>query len=266
MKQPFLKKNELTLYNADCRSAISLLGDGNVDMVFADPPFNLDKEYEQGENGWKDEAEYYDWCSQWIRTGWELLRPGGTFWLMTIQKHLNRMWTELDKGGSFRKLIIWKNSSMPIKDNFCTVFQPILYFVKPPEDECVFNYGFETRVSSAVLPWGRENKSHSITDIWDDIPFISGGCMASKEAILIPGTKKKAHDCQMPMSLARRMVGYTTNEGDSVVDMFCGSGTVPEACWMLGRGCTAFEDKERHCELISGRMEANWGEDSFLEV
>jgi len=263
---PFFEKDGVKLYHSDCISGLKEIAPGSADLVFADPPFNLKKEYEKGDEGWKDDDEYYQWCGRWISEAWTILRPGGTFWLMTIQKHLNVMWTELSKGGTYRKLIVWKNSSMPLKTNFCTAFQPILYFVKPPEDDCVFNYGFEKSKAPVKLTYGRVNESGSITDIWDDIPFISGGCIVSREAILIPGTKKKMHDCQMPIRLARRILGYTTEEDSLTVDLFCGSGTMLEAAWALDRACIGFEDKERHCKTIVSRMESAFGEDSIFDV
>jgi DNA modification methylase len=179
----------------------------------------------------------------------------GSFFLMTIQEHVGAMWEPLSKGGTFKNMIVWKNSSMPVKNRFCIAYQPILWFVKDPENY-TFNYGFEKRESNVVLPWGRKNNAHSIRDIWDDIPFVSGGCISSKEAILAPGTKRKKHPAQMPVKLANRMIGYCTNEGDTVLDLFCGSGTMPFACSLSGRKCIGIEKSPIYCDDIVKRVTA----------
>jgi len=263
--KPFVDSGSIKVYNNDCNKALSVVGHEGADLVFADPPFNVGKKYERGERAFKSDEDYYGWCARWISDAWVMLRPGGSFWLMTIQRHLGEMWKQLARRGTYRKLIVWKNSSMPIRDNFCTAFQPILYFSKPGGDP-VFNYGFERKMTPVKLTYGRQTRDGAITDIWDDIPFLSGGCISSRETIFLPGTNKKAHDCQMPVALARRAVGHTTNTGETVVDMFCGSGTVPEACWLLGRNCIAFEKDSEYVGLISERMSRLVGQDSLLSV
>ena len=225
--------------------------DRKIDLVFADPMFNLNKEYASS-NDYRE--DYYDWCKQWIKKCWGLLNDSGCFWLMTIQEHLGQKFSTMEEYGSFRNMVIWFNSSMPVKNRFCIGYQPLLWFVKDLKNY-TFNYGVEKRVSQAALPWGRENKAGSIKDIWDDIPFISGGCMASKEAILQDGTKKKVHPAQMPLALAKRIVSYCTNPGDTVLDPFMGSGTVGVVCAQLDRKFIGIDISEQYFNLTKTRLE-----------
>lgn len=241
------------LYNSDVLKVLSDIPDKTVDLVFADPPFNLDKEYEKK----LSPEEYYLWCYKWISEGWRVLKDNGSFFLMTAQHHVGKMMQGLESGGFYRNMIIWHNSSMPVKNKFCTGYQPILYYVAN-EKRFTFNYGVEKRESKAVLPWGRKNKAHSIKDIWDDIPFISGGCMASSEAILSPGTKKKAHPCQMPIKLADRIVKYCSNAGDTVIDLFAGSGTMLSSCRKLNRHIIGIEVSREYCDNIVSRLNGNF--------
>lgn len=225
------------LRHGDCLEVLPELK-GKVTLVIADPPFNLGKEFDRK---WTDE-EYYAWCEALINACFDRLEANGSFFLMTIQRHVGRMMLSLGRLGHFRNMIVWLNSSMPVKDRFCIGYQPILWYVKSLDDY-IFNYGVERRVSRAVLPWGRENTAHSIKDIWDDIPFVSGGCMASSEAILLPGTKKKAHPAQMPIRLAERMINYCTKEGDTVLDPCMGIGTTGVACIRTGRNFIGVEEE-----------------------
>jgi len=224
----------------------------NVDLVIADPPFNLGKVYEEK----MDRGEYLEWCKMWISACANALSDSGSIFLMTYQAMVGEMMHLLEMEGlHFKNMIVWFNSSMPVKNRFCIGYQPILWYVKNTR-EYTFNYGAQQRVSTAALPWGRQNNSHSIKDIWDDIPFISGGCMASKEAILEPGTKRKAHPAQMPLALAERMLLYASNEGDVILDPFMGSGTVPFACKVLRRRCIGVEKYRSYYDLILSRLDA----------
>lgn len=244
--------SRISLYHSDVLDALSSMPEKTADLIFADPPFNLNKEYEKE----LDPEEYYSWCAKWISEGWRVLKDNGTFFLMTAQHHVGRMMLSLENKGFYRNLIIWHNSSMPVKNKFCIGYQPILYYVAN-EKKFTFNYGVEKRESKVVLPWGRKNKAHSIKDIWDDIPFVSGGCMASSEAILIPGTKKKAHPCQMPIKLADRVVKYCSNPGDTVIDMFAGSGTMLVSCRKLNRNIIGIEASREYCKNIALRLNAS---------
>jgi adenine-specific DNA-methyltransferase len=247
--RPFFEAGGVTLYCDDCLRVMRRLGDHSVDLVFADPPFNVGKEYEVN----MPLSEYYIWCDQWVRAASRVLTLSGAMWMMTIQEHVGRMMQSMAGLLHFRNMVIWHNSSMPVKNRFCIGYQPLLWYVKDSENY-TFNFGVESRNSTAALPWGRKNKTGSLKDIWDDIPFVSGGCMASKEAIFRPGTKKKAHQAQMPLKLARRIVNYCTNPGDTVLDLFCRSGTMAIACMELGRKFIGVEKAAGYCELIQERV------------
>ena len=246
---PYYEKNGVTLYCDDidsvCRHRSFL-----ANLIIADPPFNLKKVFDQN---WERD-EYYGWCDTWIAESFEHLSPGGSIFLMTIQEHVGEMMRLMGKWGTFKNLIIWHNSSMPVKNRFCIGYQPILWYVHDDNDY-IFNYGSEQRHSKAAIPWGRKNKSHSLKDIWDDIPFVSAGCMASKEAILVPGTKKKVHSAQMPIRLAERMIKYCSNPGDTILDVFAGSGTTLVAARGLDRKSIGIEKNEEYCRLIIDRLE-----------
>ena len=249
MIKPIYHKHGITLYCDDI-DAVYFQHSFQADLVIADPPFNLDKEFDKD---WEKE-EYYRWCDQWIAESWGHLTPKGSFFLMTIQEHVGEMMRLMGKWGTFKNLIIWHNSSMPVKNRFCIGYQPILWYVADAKDY-TFNYGAEQRHSTTVLPWGRKNTAHSIKDIWDDIPFVSGGCIASKEAIFRPGTKKKAHPTQMPLKLAERMIKYCSNPGDTVLDPFAGSGTTLVAARSLGRNAIGVEECEKYCHLTIDRLD-----------
>ena len=88
------------LYEGDCVEIMGILPSESVDMIFADPPFNIGKRY-GGKSGTDKRPDYYEWCASWIAEGFRLLKPTGTFYLMTIARHVFRMGCEMEKHGVF---------------------------------------------------------------------------------------------------------------------------------------------------------------------
>ena len=76
MLTPYLTTLHGVLYQADCLELMGSLNSEIVDCIFADPPFNLGKDYKNKYNDKISGEEYYDWCYQWLRECCRLLRPG----------------------------------------------------------------------------------------------------------------------------------------------------------------------------------------------
>src|SRR5689334_10846059 len=74
------------LFKGDCVDLLPQIRDECVDTVFADPPFNLGKEYGGNVNDLREENEYLDWCRKWIGDCVRILKPGGAFFLYNIPR------------------------------------------------------------------------------------------------------------------------------------------------------------------------------------
>jgi site-specific DNA-methyltransferase (adenine-specific) len=219
----------------------------SVDMIFADPPFNVGKKY-GGKASNDNRQDYYSWCADWIAEGFRLLKPTGTFYLMTISRHVFRMGCEMEKHGVFINKIEWRNvSASHGKRGFWPSTQPIIAFGK--SEKYKFNT-YAQRRKVDMPRWGgyTTQAQGQLLDYWDDIPFVYAGSIAHPEAILKPGTNEKAHPAQMPVNLAARCIMFSTDEGDLVLDPFNGSGTTGEACIKLNRN---FIGIEREAEYVS---------------
>ena len=122
-QQPFV-----SIFNSDCLELLSNIESETVDMVFADPPFNVGIKYK----GYKDNnLGYKEWCEQWIAECFRVLKPTGTFYLMTIDRHLEWKMPIMAKYGSFINLVKWKNvSANHVKNRFWNATQPIMVYGK----------------------------------------------------------------------------------------------------------------------------------------
>ncbi|OFW42320.1 MAG: hypothetical protein A3J28_14970 [Acidobacteria bacterium RIFCSPLOWO2_12_FULL_60_22] len=74
------------LFSADCMAVLPHIKDAVVDTVFADPPFNLGKEYGENCNDQKSHDEYLKWCKAWIADCVRTIKPGGAFFLYNLPK------------------------------------------------------------------------------------------------------------------------------------------------------------------------------------
>lgn len=226
----------------------------SIDMVFADPPFNVGMKYK----GYKDKAENYrDWCSQWISECFRVLKPTGSFYLMTIDKHLEWKLPLMARCGVFINIIKWKNvAANNDKNRFWNATQPIMLYGKT--ESYKFNTYAQTRTADEmVMSWNKKratNAKFQLLDYWDDIPLVYAGSIKHKEAILEPGTCKKAHPCQMPEMLAGRAILFSTDENDIVLDPFSGSGTTAIAAKKLNRRFIGSEQSPEYYKLILERI------------
>lgn len=223
MPQPVFTTELGALYQGDCMEVMRSLDGGSVDLIFADPPFNLKKMY--GAHFQDDMAtvEYVEWSRSWIKEGLRLLSPGGAFFLYNIPKWniLNGAYmTEL--GMNFRHWItIDIKFGLPIRGKLYPSHYSLLYFtngkprsfVRPrvPIPICrhcggdIKDYGGHR---NKLSPLGL-----NLTDVWADIPPVRHR-----------GTKNREAN-ELSEKLLQRVVDIATEPGDLVYDPFGGAGT-----------------------------------------
>lgn len=238
----------------DCLDVMQGMPDECVDLVFADPPFNVGKAYQDSRDN------YREWCAEWIAECFRVLKPAGSFYLMTIEKHLQDKYAEMGKHGAFISQVIWKHASpLAGERRFAFNYQPIIIYGKTdeylfnPKAQMLLNTILVTRKVAKAKPELTTGYMGRVGNIWD-IGYIGGGCMAPREAILADDSKKKAHPCQMPIALAERAILFSTNELGVVLDPFMGSGTTAIAAIRAGRHWIGIELEERFCEIARQRV------------
>lgn len=244
-----------TLCQGDVIDVLSAIKSESVDTIFADPPFNVGKKY--GGTARNDRrTDYYEWCDEWISQCFRVLKPTGTFYLMTIVRHLERMYPMMAARGTFISQVNWKNvAANHNKRSYWNSYQPILVYGKTPD--YTFNTYAQVREPSQMFQsWSKTRRAKSkgqLLDYWDDIPFIYAGSVKHREAILKPGTRSKAHPCQMPIALPLRAIVFSTNPGDVVLDPFTGSGSTLDACLQSDRYFIGLDREREYIDLITDR-------------
>ncbi len=227
------------------------MADNSVDLITADPPFNKKKAY-VGFDDNKTHQAYIEWVDLWMKEGFRVLKPTGSFWIYCPSSLLGEFQVIAAKYGVWQNTIVWKYANpTPDTKRFPKTWSPWLFFSK--YQPFTFNKDFYKQMDS--LSSHRRHTMNPLYDVWDDTPKIVGGYLAQEEVVLKKGTQERVFIYQMPLNLLKRIIGYCTNEGDIVLDIFSHSGTSSLAALQMNRKYIAVEQGEYYCQQIQHRID-----------
>ncbi|MDD5418665.1 MAG: DNA methyltransferase [Methanomicrobiaceae archaeon] len=204
--------------------------DGLFDLAFADPPYNLAKNY----NAYTDQqadADYIAWCNEWLGLICEVLRPGGALVVLNIPKWAIYHADFLNFRMEFRNWIVWNALSTP-SGKLLPAHYALLYYTKPggaptlaydtvgqidSREYCLRATCVNRRKESG------DDRKELLSDVWHDIHRIKHR------------RDRDPHPCQLPIRLLQRIIELTTRPGDWVYDPFGGAGTTAIAARISGR-------------------------------
>lgn len=256
------------LFAADCMAVLPTIKDGVVDTVFADPPFNLGKEYGESCNDLKSSEEYLKWCKGWVAECVRTIKPGGAFFIYNLPKWnvlLGAYLTEL--GMDFRHWIAVEISAcLPIPGRLHPSHYSLLYYTKgKPKTFRRIRTPIQTcrHCDGEVKDYGGHRgamnpKGVTLKDVWTDIPPVRHWKFKSKE--------RRAN--ALSTKILDRVVEMSTNPGELVLDPFGGSGTTFAVCEKKGRQWIGTEidfAQEIIDRLESGEIRSHKNDD-FVEV
>ncbi|MEX1148337.1 MAG: site-specific DNA-methyltransferase [Sphingomonadales bacterium] len=238
----------------DCIEQMNRLPAKSVDMVFADPPYNLQL---QGElhrpnnsrvDGVDDDWDKFESFSSydmftraWLKAAHRILKDNGTIWVIGSYHNIFRVGTALqDLGFWVLNDVIWrKTNPMPNfrGTRFTNAHETMIWCSKSKDAKGVtFNYEAMKEMNE-----GLQMRSDWL------LPICSGA-----ERIQVDGVK--GHATQKPAALLYRVILSSTTEGDVILDPFFGSGTTGAVAKMLGRHYIGLEREEKYVKLANERL------------
>lgn len=249
----------------DCLEGFAKLASDTVDLVFADPPFNIGYDYDTYDDS-QGEEDYLAWCEKWGREIQRVLKPKGTFWLAIGDEYAAELKVLYQKlGFRCRSWVIWYYTfGVRCQQKFSRSHAHLFHFVKNAKD---FTFNADAvRVPSArqlVYADARANPAGKLPDdTWilrpQDLPE---GFQPDDDTWYFPrvcGTFKERagwHGCQMPEQLLGRIIKVSSNPGELVLDPFGGSGTTLVVAKKLGRRYLGFELSKGYAKQIRARLE-----------
>lgn len=256
---------------ADCIGYLNGQPQGWIDLVFADPPFNIGYLYHGYEDERKQE-DYLKFSEDWMRAVHRALRPEGSFYLAIGDEYAADLCVIARRkiGFHLRNWIIWHYTfGQQTKRMFAKSHTHILYFTK---DEKNFTFNADAvRVASARQTTYGDARANPKGKLPDDTWFLrpqeavngTDGKMFASEGDTwnfnrVCGTFKERegwHGCQMPIGVLDRIIKSSSNPGDIVVDPFNGSGTTVVSAALLGRKFLGIDQSEQYVEFARKRLE-----------
>ncbi|HEX8256650.1 MAG TPA: site-specific DNA-methyltransferase [Allosphingosinicella sp.] len=242
------------IIESDCIRAMAALPDDSIDMVFADPPYNLqlggDLFRPEGgrvdavDDDWDkfDTFEAYDsFTRAWLAEARRILKPDGTLWVIGSYHNIFRVGAALqDAGYWILNDIIWRKSN-PMPNfrgtRFTNAHETLIWASKSEDSRYTFNY----RAMKAL------NDELQMRSDWV-LPICSGGERVKTDGGI------KAHPTQKPESLLYRVLLACTNPGDVVLDPFFGTGTTGAVARRLGRRWIGIEREAKYVKVARQRI------------
>ncbi|MBA7536127.1 Modification methylase MboII [subsurface metagenome] len=238
----------------DCIEEMRKLPDGCAQLVIADPPYNLNKDF----GAWKEKLkreEWLPWCKDWLQEIKRILSPGGNVFVYGIHHHL--CWiqcTMYDLGLTYRRQIIWyyENGFAGYSRNLAAHYEPILWFSKGNgytyhviREPYKSTERLKHKITKNGKTWTPNPEGRMAGDIWQ-FPTLAGRRFRDE---------KVAHPTQKPLSISLRMVEHFSNPGDFVVIPFAGSGSECLAALMAGRHYLGFELNPEYISIANSRIQ-----------
>ncbi len=242
------------ILGGDCIKVMNSLPEGSVDLIFADPPYNLqlkgdlhrpdNSKVDAVDDHWDqfDSFKAYDkFTRAWLKAARRLLKPHGAIWVIGSYHNVFRMGAELQNQGYWiLNDVIWRKSN-PMPNfrgkRFTNAHETMIWASKAEGGKYTFNYE-----ALKALNEGIQMRSDWV------LPICTGHERLKNEA------GDKAHPTQKPESLLHRILVGATNPGDVVLDPFFGTGTTGAVAKMLGREFIGIEREEAYREVAQKRI------------
>ena len=241
------------IINGDTLKELKKIPDETFDLIFSDPPYNLqlknelirpDRSKVNAVNEEWDKFEsfktYDDFTDKWLRECKRILKKNGSIWVIGSYHNIFRVGAKIqDLGFWILNDVIWnKNNPMPNfrGTRFTNAHETLIWASKSEKSKYTFNYQ-----SLKCL-----NDDLQMRSNWN-LPICSGSERLKKNG-------KKVHSTQKPESLLHRVLLASSNKGDMVLDPFLGSGTTATVAKKLGRIFLGIEKDKTYFEAANKRV------------
>ena len=249
-----MKKSELNkIENIDCLDGLQKLPAGSVDLIVADPPYNLNKNFGKWDERKKKDV-WLSWSKSWLDECDRVLKDDGSIFVYGIHHHLCWLQCHMyELGLTYRRQIIWnyENGFSGYKNTLAAHYEPLLWFSKGESytyNEIREPYKSQDRLKHKITKNGKVWTPHPdgrlAGDVWR-FPTLAGRRFKDE---------KVDHPTQKPLSISERIIKHFSNEGDFVVVPFAGSGSECVAAKKLNRDFVGFELNEQYIEIANKRL------------
>lgn len=220
----------------------------SVDLVFADPPYNIGKRFSHFKDSWPSEKAYAEWAYQWIDECIRVLKPSGSFYVMTSTQAMPYVDLYLRDRMEILSRIVWHydSSGVQAKKYFGSLYEPILFAVKNKND-----YTFNSDKILVEAPTGSKRK---LIDYRKPSPTPYNTKKIPGNAWYFSRVRYRMeeyenHPSQKPEKLLERVILASSNELDTVLDPFAGTFTTAAVAKRLNRKSISIEFQKEYIKI-----------------
>jgi site-specific DNA-methyltransferase (adenine-specific) len=244
-----------TLFWGDaCDVLTGHVAPSSVDLVVADPPYNIGKQFATTRDRWSDDASYLAWCARWLDLCIERLTPTGSLYLMASTQSMPLLDLHLRRRMHVLSRIVWHydSSGVQARRRFGSLYEPILHCVKDPA-----HYTFEADAIRVEAPTGARRR---LIDHRKAVPAAYASDKVPGNVWYFPRVRYRSpeyepHPTQKPEALLGRIIAASSRPGDTVLDLFAGSCTTSAVARRMGRRAIAVEQEADYVAIGLRRLE-----------
>lgn len=237
----------------DALIALESVKDESIDLIFADPPYNIGKNFNGHKDKWETDEAYLEWCYKWLNLCIQKLKPNGSFYVMTSTQFMPFFDIFLRDKLTILSRLTWyyDSSGVQAKKYYGSMYEPILFCVKDKN-----NYTFN---ADNILVEAKTGAKRKLIDYRKNPPQVYN----SKK---VPGNvweftrvryrmdEYENHPTQKPISLLKRIIKASSNENDLVLDPFSGTFTTSFVAKQLNRHSIGIDLQEDYIKIGLRRL------------
>lgn len=248
------QKDEHKIVFGDVFDVLSdAIQDESVDLIFADPPYNIGKDFNGRKDKWETEESYLEWCYQWLDLCIQKLKPSGSLYVMASTQAVPFFDIYLRKKMEILSRIVWyyDSSGVQAKKYYGSLYEPILFCVKDSS-----NYVFN---AEDILVEAKTGAQRKLIDYRKAVPAVYNSQKVPGNVWHIPRVRYRMdeyenHPTQKPVALLERIITASTNKGDLVLDPFSGTFTTSFVAQQLSRRSVGIEVDEEYVKIGLRRL------------
>jgi len=241
------------IHEGDSLEILKTLPKSSVDLIFADPPYNIGKTFGYFKDKWESDKEYAEWCYLWLKMCIDKLKPHGCLYVMTSTQAMPYLDLWLRERLAILSRIMWHydSSGVQAKKYFGSLYEPILFCVKDAK-----NYTFN---HSDIEVEAKTGSIRKLIDYRKEVPTPYKTKKVPGNAWYIPRVRYRMqeyenHPSQKPEVLLERIIKASSNKGDVVLDPFGGTFTTCAVAQRLERKTIGIEMQPEYIKIGLRRL------------
>lgn len=249
LTEEYMNKNNSMAILGDSLSVLKKMKDKSVQLIFADAPYNIGKDFGNNSDKWESVHAYIEWCKTWIDECMRVLSDNGTMYFMTATQHMPYLDVFASEKYNVLCRIIWSydSSGVQSKKMYGSLYEPILMISKTSKSSYTFNY-------EDILVEAKTGAKRKLIDYRKNPPqpYSSQkvpGNVWDFSRVRFKMDEYENHPTQKPEALLERIVKASSNPGDVVLDPFSGSFTTSAVAVRLGRVGIGIDMNEEYYEM-----------------